>query len=98
MRSLKLTLLPGVALSLMGCSDRLKPGTAGILDQDGATQLTVQFLQSGSQGGKVAAGTKVRVVKDESPKDNEYREVKVLILEGDHKNENVEVARNHIEQ
>ena len=99
MRSFGFILLSVLALSLVSCSDRFSPGTEGMLNEQGATEVTVHFLQAlGSTGGRVGAGTKVRVVKDESPEENKYRKVNVLILEGDHKNENCEVTREYFEK
>jgi hypothetical protein len=98
MRSFGFILLAGLALTLVSCSDRLKPGTEGTLDEHGATELSAHFLLYGSGDHHVAAGTKVRVVKDESPQDDKYRKVKVLVLEGNHKNENAEVTREYIER
>ncbi len=98
MRSLRLTLLTIVALSLVGCSNRLNPGTEVLLDERGATELSAHFIVAGRSGGNVSAGTKVRVVKDDSPDDGEYRKVKVLVLEGDHRNENCEVTRKYVEK
>ena len=98
MRSLQLFGLMILTLFLVGCSNRINPGTEALLDEYGATELSAHFLEVGSSGGSVSAGTKVRVVKDDSSDDGEYRKVKVLVLEGSHRDANCEVSRKYLEK
>jgi hypothetical protein len=81
-------LVSGLALFLAGCSGRLSPGTEGILNESGAIAASAHFMMADSWHGTVAAGTKVRVVKDVSSDDGSRREITVLVLEGPYRNEN----------
>ena len=63
MRTALAILVPFVALSLAGCSDRLNPGTEMMLTREGATMLHVQNMEKGHRPDQVSEGTKVRVAK-----------------------------------
>ena len=67
MRTALAILVPFVALSLAGCSDRLNPGTEMMLTREGATMLHVQNMEKGHRPDQVSEGTKVRVAKQGNP-------------------------------